>query len=221
MSKAREILKASAVLMLIALAGCTFAPYEYLGEDAGYAVASISAAEGTYYNGYSFRFRRLDGSVQSRFYYDQIGFWSRAPTDYKNDKEAGVVSVHSLQPGDYEIFAYDAYLIGVGSRTYGSKEDFSIPFTIVPGETAYLGNFQAHEMKTRGLLGLPIDHGPRFIYSDTMDRDIEIAKKLRPDYAISKVNKFLVDGSALPPLIHKKGEGAAASSSGASKHLGP
>tara|TARA_B100000767_G_C19711341_1_gene512935 strand:+ start:763 stop:1404 length:642 start_codon:yes stop_codon:yes gene_type:complete len=192
-------LKVTALISLSLLVGCVgIITPDYEGGDAGYAVIGIGAAQGTMYTTYRFDFRKADGTgIDSFFYFQNNSVWGRG-NDYENGKETGVIDARALPPGEYEIYSYEIFHInGMVHRTFSPKEEFSIPFSILPGETAYLGNYQANGLKAVNIFGMPLPGGAYFIHNDTVDRDIEIAKKLKPTFLVDKINKFLASKETL------------------------
>ena len=186
------ILKITALLSILFLVSCTAITPDYEGSDAGYVVIGIGATKGTEYTSYRFDFRKADGSSKDSFFYFQNNpSWDRGD-DYENDEETGVIDARALPPGDYELYSYHVrHLSGAEDTTFSPIEDFSIPFSIRPGETAYLGNYQANGLMRTNFFGVLIRDGAYFIYKNTADRDIGIAKQLKPGFQIDKVNNFL------------------------------
>lgn len=190
-------LASSALLLLSACATPPpVVPTDYKGQDAGYVVVGVGAANGTLNEGYSFRVRPADGTVvepkswgSARFvYYQSNLFRSRAP-DYKNASEAGVVIVSTMPPGKYEVFNFDVFFNGYPvSSNYSSRTAFSNPFTVEPGKTVYLGNYQANALKGENLLGIAVAAGAVFVVEDRLDTDMALAKKQTQGLPAATVN---------------------------------
>ena len=188
----RTTLKALALLgALFLVASCEQVTVkDYRGADAGYALLSISrlAEQERGYHAYHLNARRTD--VQNwdvfRFYY------KTRKSDYEDDTEAGVVFLRAMEPGDYKIFGV-SYFIGI--TTYSSAVEFSIPFTIRPGETTYLGNYLGVSLMGEGIFGIPMPYAGYFVVTDQEERDVERAKQRRPEFPITKVNNAMPDNS--------------------------
>ena len=195
----KALLKVTLIASLSVLVGCVgIITPDYEGSDAGYVVIGIGAAQGTMYTTYRFDFRKAGGSgIDSLFYFQNNSVWGRG-NDYETNLETGVIDARALPPGEYELYSYKIFHItGMVDRTFSPKEEFSIPFSVRPGETAYLGNYQANGLKAKNIFGMPLPGGAYFIHSDTEERDLEIAKKLKPTFMLDKVNKFFANDEAL------------------------
>lgn len=170
-------------LFLVGCATVDRVPTDYTGPDAGRVVLGIGAAAGTSYSSYSLFFRKRDvpggaeKAAQGRFAYFQTNIFFKQVADYQSPAESGVVLVHSLPPGEYEIFNFDVFLNGgTIQNNFGSRTDFSIPFKVRPGLTTYLGNYQANKLTGKNLLGLSIPAGAVFLVTDRLESEMSIAQ---------------------------------------------
>lgn len=121
----------------ILLTGCATVdrvPTDYAGPDAGKVVIGMGAATGTSYSSYSLIFRKMTPAADAdkppigRLTYFQENMFYSQPADYKSGSEAGVVLVHSLPPGDYEIFNFNVFFNGgTVQNNYFSKVMFPFP----------------------------------------------------------------------------------------------
>lgn len=197
-------------LALAISAGCASVPdvaNEYSGADAGRVAIGIGTAKGTYYNVYSLFFRKVGEKKSDRFAYFHENMFTAQKRDYENALESGVVQSFRLSPGDYEIFNFSIFLNGgTVQNTYGSKQEFSIPFTVKSNETTYLGNYQANKVMGKNFFGLPLPAGAVFIVSNREKDDLELVKKRITNVAFGAVinatpvvatirNPFFVDSS--------------------------
>ena len=167
------------LLLLNACASTGGLNSEYTAPDAGKVVIGIGAATGTRYMSYQLYYRdKNDPKSEGDFIWTQdVPFRSQKP-EYQDDKERGVVVVHSLPEGEYEIFNFAvSQNLGTGSARHKAEEDFSIPFSVVQGKTTYLGNYQANNVRGRSFIGLPVNAGAVFAVRDTSGRDIKIAEQ--------------------------------------------
>jgi hypothetical protein len=123
-----------------------------------------------------------------------VGAFSFAPgftstRDYKTSSDSGVVLVSSMPPGQYEIFSYEVYIgSAVGATYFRPKEPFSIPFSVAPGQTVYVGNYQANRIDGTNLLGQRVMASPFFKISDRMDADYAFVKTSKPTLPAPAVN---------------------------------
>jgi len=159
-------------------------PRNYASPNAGVAIVGIGAAAGTVYGVYRLSFRRTDASpadtttpLEGGFVFCQAATICDGARDYRTPDEEGVVDVHALPPGRYEIHAY-AITDKPGTRTsYSSKSPFSIPFIVSGGRAVYIGNFQANRLTSAGLLGIPVSHGAIFVIEDRASHDTSLARR--------------------------------------------
>jgi hypothetical protein len=71
--------------------------------------------------------------------------------------------------------------------TFRSKVEFSIPFTIKPGKTVYLGEFRAMDITGQNLFGIPLAAGAKFQIFDRSTRDLAIAKRKDPAISAAEI----------------------------------
>lgn len=173
-------------LLAVVVSGCATVarvPTDYEGADAGRVVIGIGATNGTSYSSYSFLFRRRmalgvdERPARGRFTYFQENYLYKQAPDYVAHDEAGVVLIHSLPPGDYEIYNFNVFFNGTVQRNFGSKTDFSIPFSIRPGQSTYLGNYQANYRLGSNFVGMTLPAGAVFVVTDRLDAEWVIAEK--------------------------------------------
>jgi hypothetical protein len=180
------MLKRLTVVFAFLLSGCATVnrvPTDYAGQDAGKVVLGMGATAGTSYSSYSLLFRKKSHSVNEekatagRFTYFQTNVFYRQAADYQTSAEGGVVLVQSLPPGVYEIYNFDIFFnAGTVQNNYGSRVDFSIPFTVKPGQTTYLGNYQANKLTGKNFLGLSLPAGAVFVVTDRLKAELPIAE---------------------------------------------
>lgn len=162
---------------------------EYKGEDAGRVAIGIGATTKTNYDWYIIHFRNLETKAKGRFVYHQNNLFRAHKRDYETQDENGVVWYFNLRPGRYEIFNYTIYLhAGTSEINWYSRKDFSIPFTIRPNETTYLGNYQANLMTEKGAFGVAMPNGAKFVVTDREKRDLELVRNRIPNVAFGSVN---------------------------------
>lgn len=189
------------LLLAFLLAACKSDPdieHEYQGTDAGRIVIAIGAEPKTSYAYYSFIFRRVGGTERRTMTYVQDKIGAPQKRDYDNASENGVVLSFRLPPGQYEIYNLDIYMPGAMSYThYYANKDFSIPFSVRPNETSYLGHYQANRIMGKNLLGLPLPAGAVFVVSSKQLADIDLLKKRLSAAALGTI----VDATPNPKTI--------------------
>jgi hypothetical protein len=194
-----------AALALLAIAGCTTGLHvtNYTGADAGYLVASLGAQPGTRYNGYNLFYRRKDRSPEGngKIWWGQASILEGRELDSESEAGTGIVDVRRMPPGDYEIFNFSLfYNAGNVQKFFSSKQEFSIPFSIRPGSTTYIGEYLVAGLFGRNIFGMPIAGGGYFIISNKSERDIAVAKRKQP--ALGPVQSAVVDARIVGnPLI--------------------
>lgn len=180
--------KSLALASLLALSACSSMnrlPTNYSGTDAGYVVIGVGATTQTDYSRYTLLFRKTGLTKVGRFSYAST---KASPTGYKANTESGVVEVHTLPPGNYEVYNFDiAMKLGNGETHLTSKTDFSIPFTIRPGQVTYLGNYLASQINGKDVFGQPIPTGVVFVVEDREEHDVYLAAKQKPGLTSSVV----------------------------------
>jgi hypothetical protein len=182
----------------MALAGCgTPDASNYKGADAGTLVLSIGYTEPStdYYNIY---YRTVAAPAR----YGAVSIHTSSDIfrviDYTG-ADTGSVVTDRLAPGSYEFFRVVAS--GQDGTSHTSKNDFSLPFVIKPGETTYVGSYTAMlvtEKKRDWLLFRDYDApgGVYFVVSDQHERDLEMARKREPNLPAVTVS---VPGEAVLP----------------------
>lgn len=212
---ARRILSG---LLVLALAGCvTSGPAsgppgdaifansatsgKYAGTDAGYLILALTAQKGTAYTDYTIFFRKKDHSISGSVWWGQGNTFDQRKLDINDSLETGIIDVRRLPPGDYEIFNFLVHMNGgMYQESWGSKQEFSIPFTIMPGRATYVGEFDAVKLTGSNLLGMTVPAGAYFVLSDKNARDVSIARQKEP--ALTDVDSAVLDPKTINnPLI--------------------
>jgi len=185
-----------AILSLLAIAACTTGLHvsNYAGPDAGYLVSSLGAQPGTVYNGYTLFYRRKDRSPEGngKIWWGQANILEGRQLDFEDGTGTGIVDVRRMPPGDYEIFNFQIfYNAGNVQKFFSSKQEFSIPFSVRPGSTTYIGEYLVAGVFGRNFFGMSLPGGGYFIISNKGDRDMAIAKRKEP--ALGPVQTAVVD----------------------------
>jgi hypothetical protein len=172
----------------------------YAGADAGYLVMALAARSDTEYSAYTIMFRSIDRASEGGVWWGQENALDRR-REIDDAGETGIVDVRRLPPGKYEIFNFDIlYYNGLVPRRWRSEQDFSIPFTIAPGRTTYVGEFMAVKLTRRNIIGATLSNGAYFVLSDKSDRDVAIARQKEP--GLGEATDSVIDPKSIAnPLI--------------------
>jgi hypothetical protein len=184
------------ILSLLILSGCAAGLHvaNYQGPDAGVLVASLGAKTSTVYDSYSLFYRKKNRSPDGdgTIWWGQANMLEGRKLDIDNGSETGIVDVRSLPPGEYEIFNFRVfYNGGTVQKSFSSKQDFSIPFSIQPGRATYIGEFIAVGVQGQNIFGFSIPDGAYFTVSERGERDIAIARQKHP--SLGEVQSTVVD----------------------------
>jgi hypothetical protein len=179
------------------------------GDETGQLLVSVGAVARWHVDRYELRYRKRDGTQDGALVWFATGMdvtlpGPGDPYDFREPRIAGTVDVKSLPAGDYEIYRADA----AGSNSidpgflkaapYDIRQEFSVPFSIKPHETTYLGRFVAWG---GGIFALAhtykVDLGPalQFVISNHIDEDSAVATKKK--YLLGHINQSVPDVNLL------------------------
>ncbi len=183
--------------MLIAISGCATSknqitaerPLSSFPDSNGVITGSFLSDETRYTRVFYFRSMDGNGIDQSIAYSPH---WA-IPTDDS-------LFAFSLPPGRYEF--YD-FRLAAGNNVYWTAADeFSIPFTVEQGETAYLGEIRTIPLRGKNLFGITVPAGGYFEIGDLFKRDIPNLQSQFPDVNwAAPVNKVLREGDVPEGLV--------------------
>lgn len=172
------------IVACLLLSGCVAdrVDSDYRGKDAGTLVFSEGNIGSTLIS--TLHYRKVGQSSGVTFGGDGIIYNNpNSIFGYTPDfsgHETGQVTIQHLEPGDYEIYTYQIDGTGMVTLSWFPNKTFSIPFTIKPNQTTYIGDFECVALMGRSPLGLKLLAGGYFVVTDQHDRDIEIARKKEP-----------------------------------------
>ena len=69
---------------------------------------------------------------------------------------------------------------GTVTKNFGSKQNFSIPFTVKPGKVSYLGNYQANGIWGENMFGMSLAAGAVFVVSNRSESEVALARNKEP-----------------------------------------
>jgi voltage-gated potassium channel Kch len=160
-------------------------------DDVGRVILSFGAKSEPIMASFALHFRTKDGKHRDWTTYIEHNWIYSTKNDFDTDQERGAVKILKLAPGDWELYDLDA---DFGYVHFSAKTEFSIPFTVKPGQTVYLGDFTAIELLRQGG-GNRSAAGIFVLVSDQSTRDVAIAKS--EDKEISDVAIEIPDVNAM------------------------
>lgn len=169
-------------IALIFLAGCNSMPTSQdnlpstqLQENEGMVFGTFSRNHRQFeYHSQYFYFKNTNTQkeymIKSRSENFMIG---KAPVDIESPKSKGVMFTFNLPAGDYHFYNFRLYhSTGMYHADFFSKEDYSIPFKVLPHKATYVGDIKLIPLLAKNFLGLPIPKGGRWEIRNEKVRDI-------------------------------------------------
>lgn len=115
-------------------------------------------------------------------------FSGKTRDDFDTDTSAGGVFAFSLPAGQYVFHNFRLYQArGMYAQNWGSKQDYAIPFEVVPNATSYVGEIKLDPMTGKNIFGMSVQAGGVWLISDQRVRDVALLKKLRPEVSMTNV----------------------------------
>jgi hypothetical protein len=150
---------------------------------------------------FAFRFKTPDGKHTDYASYTHDNFLLSRGSDFKDEIRKGGVQVLTVPAGEWDFYTYimDGPQSAMSSMTLSPKDDFSVPITVTPGGTTYIGSYDAQWTNGKNIFGMGISTGGYFVVSDQGARDIAIAK--RKDPAIGEVSTTIPDYKSMGLLF--------------------
>jgi len=125
-------------------------------------------------------FRMRSGEHRDYFSYHRDDTIFSSDRDFDDQSENGIVKVLTLASGEWGIVGYSAY---AGVTEFGPSADFFVPFTVLPDEAVYIGNYEMITKWGKNWLGMKMEYDPTFVVAYKSQRDIPIAKRKDPSIA--------------------------------------
>lgn len=151
---------------------------------------------------FAFQFRSRDGKHSDYASYSHDSLLSPG-SDFAGEDEKGGVQILTLPAGEWEMYqcAMTGRSSALDSTSFYPSKEFSVPITVIPGGTVYIGSYRAVWITGKDAFGGATTTGGYFAVSDQGGRDIAIAKKKDP--AIGDVEARIPDYGALGlPFFH-------------------
>jgi hypothetical protein len=190
----------------LSLAGCVSAQkvdssfdLKSIGGNEGIIVASMvqDRSGWTSYSNVGFLYRDKDGNNRGR-----VAYSAGLPGFNVGQRESDIVKVYKLPAGQYEFYDFDMFIGSpVGTTEFSAREEYSIPFTVKPGQVTYIGEIKLIPRTGRNIFGLPIPGGGRFILSDQRSRDMALLRANYPNFAAARVEHRPLRGGNAPPEL--------------------
>jgi len=163
----------AATLALVCVTGSVSAAH---ADGKGVVVFGFGADHLLEYTNYTLLLRSTDHVHLRTVTYRRSASAARGNTrdDYYDTDESGNVQSLTLAAGSWEIYNFQ---FGRADGEYAvAKTDFSLPFTVTPGQTAYIGDYRAGTIPQREIT--PGSAGRLGFYVTDMNaRDTTIARE--------------------------------------------
>jgi hypothetical protein len=121
--------------------------------------------------------RMRNGEHRDDFSYHRDDTIFSSDRDFDDQSENGIVKILDLAAGEWGIVSYSAY---AGVTQFNPTDDIFIPFTVLPGQTVYVGDYEMMTKVGKNWLGMMLEYDPTFTVTDKSQRDIPIAKRKDP-----------------------------------------
>ena len=164
-----------------------------LNQNLGFMIGSFSRdSDAEQFNAYSFFFRDVSKTISKRIFIMPDSVYKfKFKDDFSDEKVGGALFGFVLPKGEYEFYNFDLFTnLGIIQNNYGAKHDFSIPFTITPGQINYVG-----EIKFSADSSL-------FVISNQKDRDLPLFKEKFPNLDWNElVIAVPIKGNVIPQIV--------------------
>jgi hypothetical protein len=111
----------------------------------------------------------------------------------------------ALPPGAYQVYAYDFYNYAGGGSGYRLSKDkyFDLPFTLAPGEVAYLGTLKLTTEVGQNIFGMKLAAPGVLLLSSSPETGIPAALQKCPESVRGRTvrDASLRAGDALKPVV--------------------
>jgi hypothetical protein len=206
------------VLLGLAVASCATVADTYvvsnklLGappDQMGTVVGSIGISKkGRSHQRYTLVASEIASKEKVQFYFKRSGLFD-TPTDFDDARAEVSIFVLELPQGRYQIQNFEYHSVGLWGSEFrqNAREEFSVSFEIVAGQTTYLGEFVAMPIFGRNLFGREVPAATYWEISDKEARDIALARQRMPGPNLGRVTAAVPDpGKIKLPFFTRPGE---------------
>jgi len=138
------------------------------------------------------RFKNIDTGVTysiQKLHNPSLLFNTAKPHFSEEKGMDGEVFAFILPAGNYTIYDFAISAAGYNStRTWSSKEAFSIPFAVNANQVNYLGSFHFTPTFGRNLLGLKAPDAGYWILNDELERDKRLITSVYSSLPVNNMN---------------------------------
>ncbi|MDF1821548.1 MAG: hypothetical protein P1U64_08245 [Alcanivoracaceae bacterium] len=197
-------------VLSLQLAGCASAPLvpDVLPEDVpnaetGYIAGSFSREyNAVHYYSNNFLFRNIASEETYRLESNPPAggdLFSGYRDDFSSYDYKGAAFLIPLPVGEYEF--YNFFLNG-GANHFSAREDYSIPFEVLPNAITYLGEVKLVPQRARNTFGIFIPWGGIWVLSDKQERDMQLLLEKFPELDAGAFVKRIPDEERIEaPLV--------------------
>ena len=178
MNRRRFLSQATATSLVLMSAPGQAASANDAGE--GKVIISLGMIPTANYRFVYLNFRMRSGEHHDYFSYHRDDTIFSSERDFDDQSENGIVKILTLAPGEWGIVHFSAY---AGVTQFDSAEEVFVPFTVIPGGTVYIGDYEMITKWGKNWLGMKMEYDPSFVVADKSQRDIPIAKRKDPSIA--------------------------------------
>jgi len=185
---------------VLGLSACVTLPLDYSGADAGSVVVGFGVgSKQKAFDHYRIIVAR-EGDSKECLDGKSANLVNQTPHallgsryDYSNADEEGVVLVRSLPAGNYAICDYRLSYAGSSiNHMVSPMRPIYLPFTVVAGQTLYMGNFHAHTVYGRAAAGDTREPGSvAFVVTDRVREDMAFTRAKHPGLPATVVDGTL------------------------------
>jgi hypothetical protein len=178
-------------------------------EQMGTVVGSIGLSKkGRGHHRYTLVASEIASKEKVQFYFKRSGIFD-TPADFDDARAEVAIFVLQLPQGRYHIHNFEYHSTGLWGSEFRqtAREEFSVPFEIVAGQTTYLGEFVATPIFGRNLFGAQVVAITYWEVSDKEARDMALARQRMPGPHLGRVTAAVPDPDKIKlPFFTRPGE---------------
>lgn len=179
-------------------------------QNPGYIVGTLGAKRWGPFGSHSFVYHEISFSRKGQTGKPTVirfidgNLFKQSAIDFKDSAEYGVAFSVPLEPGDYELNGIRFTSDDGGPIERKPEGSFSIPFSVVAGQRAYLGEYLACWLPDCKKVDKRFYAGGFFWLDDRFERDMQLINKKYPSEAGLAVVKAIPVKDVPPFIIHSK-----------------